>query len=388
MTVKTTKEASGVFARARSKAQPSPQPTPEPKPEPGISALSGGAASARQLRSAGLLLALGSGVLLGGCCEDGKREMERVADKFGQEAFACCKEIAVTDPVAAQECFQSLKAWRLTVGEGIIEWYQACLEGNRAWADTLLQSLRQLTAEQAAGPCGGTLTLPDGRHATVGMPFGPEDRLSLEGVFGGPFGLLTPPRLDPSGGTGDRMYRWGLDGGRFAISAFGATVEGTLSCDITLQPTSPITYDVVDATWIWTVGTVVTTMRLADPQGESSLRINGAEGHLSLRMSIESPEGIGLLVPPAAWLEVPVRAAPDGFALAAVGVAAATVFPGSLGIADWNGDQLVDQGDWIAYVTTEPMDTLDLRDVNLDGTFDVLDLRLFQAAWREQLRLE
>lgn len=327
-------------------------------------------------------------LLAGGCCEEGKREMDRLADKYNDQAFECCKAIAESDPAAAVECFGSVKDWRLQTGGLILEWYQACLAGNRALADEILGVLKGLVVGEANGGCGSTIELSDGRRLTVGIPFATADRISVSGNFAGPFGLMTPPPLAGAQVVRDASIPLQLMGGEFTLEAFGASVGGSIEGTLSLTPLGGNAYRVQEASFAWTVGTMTTTMRLDDPKGLSALVVEGGAGSLSLRLDLSLPAGLGALAPPTVWLRLPVRVASGGVTITSGVVPANEVFPPALGMADWNGDTHVDLDDWIAYITSEPiagpLAEIDLRDVNLDGIFDERDIRRFVSSWRER----
>ncbi len=327
-------------------------------------------------------------LIAGGCCEDGRREMDRLADKYNDQAFECCKAIAESDPEAAVECFGSVKDWRLQTGGLILEWYQACLAGNRALADEIIGVLKGLVVSQATGGCGGTVELSDGRRLTVGIPFSNADRISVSGSFSGPFGLLVPPPLSGSPAVRDASIPLQLNGGHFSLQAWGGHVEGSLAGTLSLEALGGNAFRVQAAALDWTVGAMTATMRLDDPQGLSALVIDGGGGTLSMRLGLSLPAGLGALAPPTVWLRLPARVTTDGIAIATGVLSAPELFPPALGMADWNGDTHVDLDDWIAFITTEPIGMpngiLDLRDVTLDGAFDAADIHRFVGCWRER----
>jgi hypothetical protein len=322
--------------------------------------------------------------VLGGCCEDGKREMDALADKYNDQAFACCKAIAEVDPPGAVECFNSVKEWRLQTGQLIITWYQACLAGNRDLAAQVLATLRQLVNAEASDACGGTFDLPDGRHVTTGIPFAATDTIALNGAFTAPFGVLWPPETSPGGGAADRAIELHLDGGSVTLHAMGAFASGGLGGSLRLVPLDTHTYAIAAADLDWVFGSLRATMRLADPHGQSRLRLDGARATLDVRCALAMPQDLGVLAPPELWMHLPLEVTSTGLALQAGETPARTLFPISLGVSDWNGDGAVTTDDWIAYITTEPIDGLELRDLTLDGVFDAADVAAFMRRWRDR----
>lgn len=321
---------------------------------------------------------------LGGCCEDGKREMDALADKYNDQAFACCKAIAEVDPAEAAECFNSVKEWRLQTGQLIITWYQACLAGNRDLAAQVLATLRQLVNAEASDACGGTFDLPDGRHVTTGVPFAATDTIALTGTFAAPFGVLWPPELSPGGEAGDRAIELHVDGGTVSLQAFGASASGGLIGSLRLVPLDPQTYAIAEADLEWIFGGLRASMRLADPHGQSRLRLDGAGATLDLRCALAMPKDLGVVAPPELWMHLPLQVTSTGLMLPAGEMPARTIFPSALGVADWDGDGAVTTDDWIAFITTEPIDGLELRDLTLDGVFDAADITAFVRRWRDR----
>jgi hypothetical protein len=326
-----------------------------------------------------------SAILLVGCCDEGRREMERVAKEYGDAAHACCKMMLPGDPVGAAACFEDVKNWRLETGSKIIAWYQACLDGNRELANDVLNGLVEDVDARSGQSCGGLVTLADGRVATVGIPFGPDDRVTLTGRAVSPFGLLLPPQYEITEGVNDRVYELHIEGGAFGVEAFGAAVNGSLSGTLAIVQHAPSEYLVTGASWRFGVGASAITMELDDDHGFSRLRLDGQRGVLRLVMSTGVPEGMAVLMPPRLVLEVPVRAGGGALELDARRLPALSVMPGALGIADWNGDGAVTAEDWIAFFQTEPTAGVDPRDLDFDGDYDSDDIRGFVASWRQQM---
>ncbi len=334
----------------------------------------------------GALAGIGtSAMLLAGCCDDGRREMERVAKEYGDAAHACCQQMLAVDPAGAAACFEDVKNWRLETGALIIAWYQACLNGNRSLANEVLGILTQEVKDRASQACGGIVTLADGRVATVGIPFGPEDRISLAGRLVSPFGLVVPPQFEVGGDAGDRAFELRLDGGTFAMHAFGADVNGALLGSMTLVPSGPAEYLVTAASIRFGVGSSELAFDLDDDHGHSRLRLDGQRGTLRLVMATELSEGLSLLVPPRVALDLPLRVGGGAIELDANALPALAVMPGALGFADWNGDGAVTTDDWVAFFQTQPVAGVDPRDLDLDGDYDADDIRAFVTSWRERM---
>jgi hypothetical protein len=350
-----------------------------------------GAGSRSSAASASRVATLGgaaaSTLLLVGCCDDGRREMERVAKEYGDAAHLCCKEMLAVDPAGAAECFREVQDWRLETGSKIIAWYQACLDGNRSLAGEVLQGLVQDVEARAGQSCGGVVTLANGRVVTVGIPFGPQDRISLDGTLLSPFGVVLPPQYEITGGYGDRSVALRLNGGSFSLQAFDTQVSGALSGTLTIAPGSDAEFLVTDAAWNFTVGSHTVTFDLDDEEGLSRLRIDGQRGTLRMVMATGLPEGVGLLFPPRVVLEVPLRVGGGVIQLDASSLPALDVMPGALGFADWNADGAVTLEDWFAFFASEPIDGVDARDLDLDGDYDSDDERAFVASWRERATL-
>lgn len=335
------------------------------------------------MASAGSVL-VGAAVLAG-CCGDGQREMEKMADKYHDQAFACCKEIAELDPPEAVACFESVKEWRLETGTLILQWYQACMADNDELARDIMEILRGMTSSLPGGECPMTAALPDGRKWTVGVPFGREDRLTLHGKWvleRGSFGLLFPPGLGNRPPMENRASRMVLEGGGFSLDALGLSLSGALTGSLELGQPLAGGFTITDASLRWAVGQSGLSMHLDDPNGLSRLSVEGDRGLVELRMSVEADERLGVLVPPVVWVRLPLTGA--GLALDRAQCSATEIFPPAPGIADWNGDHEVDDLDWMAYWTSEPMDGIDLRDVDLDGDFDAADVQRFVSAWRDR----
>lgn len=324
--------------------------------------------------------------LLAGCCGDGQREMEKMADKYHDQAFACCKEIAELDPAEAVACFDSVKQWRLETGTLILQWYQACMADNEELARNIMELLRGMTSSLPGGECPMTAALPDGRKWAVGVPFEREDRLTLHGKWvleRGSFGLLFPPGLGTRP-TEDRTTRLVLESGGFSLDAIGLSLSGALTGSLELGPSRPDGFTIADASLRWAVGQSGISMHLADPDGQSRLSVRTGGGLVELRMSVVTDEGLGVVVPPVVWVRLPLSG--SGLALDRAQCSATAIFPPAPGIADWNGDHEVDDRDWVAYWTTEPLKGIDLRDVDLDGDFDAADVQRFVKAWRDHYR--
>jgi hypothetical protein len=336
------------------------------------------------------------GIGLGGCCGDGKREMEQMADKYHDQAFACCKAIAEIDPPAAVSCFDSVKEWRLETGTLIIQWYQACRDGNEDLAQSLLDILRGMTSQLPGGQCPQTTELADGRKWSAGVPFVTTDTIWLSGrlvdVGSGEFGTLFPPPLS-GGDASDRRMRLALQGGTFELDALGVDFGGDIAGEIELAPGSGNLAEgsmrVSNASLRWSLGNMGVNMRLVDPEGLSGVQLadpqmSGGHAWLEMRMTVEPDAGLGILVPSIAWVRIPLNVAPDRTDIVRGPVPATLIFPPSPGIADWNGDTYVDELDWSAFWSSQPIAGVDPRDVNIDGVFDDEDVRRFVAAWRDR----
>ncbi len=334
-------------------------------------------------------VALGSSVvgslIVGGCCDESKREMDRLADKYYQQAFACCKAKAEVDPFGGASCFDQLLAWRLATGSGILEWYQACLNGEQNLAQQLLQQLRSLVVELGQETCGTTIALADGRKMTMGVPFGPDDTLSLAGAFTGPYGLLRPPANAPP--QHETSAHFTLATGRFRMQAMGATLAGALHGAVDLRPIAgdPGAYAVEGASLTFGVGAATVAMELQDPEDLSTVRLNGDVGVLEMRVAIRVDGDVPVLAPPQAWVRIPVRATPSGLAFASGNQPLLEFMPSAPGWADWNRDWTVDEADWAAFFAGPVGGQADLRDLDLDGDIDGDDIQLFTTAWQEEV---
>lgn len=320
-------------------------------------------------------------VALSGCCGDGKREMEAMADKYYDQGYACCKEIVPLDPDDAVACFESLKDWRLETGNLIIQWYQACMADNEELARHLIEILRGMTSTLPGDGCPMTAELPDGRHWTVGVPLHREDVLSLDGrlvVLDGRFGRVEPPQAA-------RAIRWAIREGGLRLEAGGRTIDARMSGSFTVgEADAAGDRSIVDATIDWSVGDRHVVLRLADDPAGSRWHLDGPHEALDLRMSVTCDPALGILLPPVMWLHLPLARDADGIRFAG-GVRPATdVIPVAPGIADWNGDTHVDDEDWVAFLGSEPVAGVDPRDVTLDGEFDAQDVDRFLAAWRDR----
>jgi hypothetical protein len=323
--------------------------------------------------------------LLAGCCGDGQREMEKMADKYHDQAFACCKEIAELDPAEAVACFDSVKEWRLETGTLILQWYQACIADNEELARSIMEILRGMTSSLPGGECPMTAALPDGTKWAVGVPFAREDRLALQGKWvpdRGSYGAIFTPTLAIRPPIENRTTTLTLEEGGFSLDALGVSLSGTITGSLELGAQQADGFTISDASLRWAVGESGLSMRLADPDGLSRLSVGRDDGLVELRMSVVADERLGVLVPPVVWVRLPLTG--TGLALDRVRYSATEIIPPAPGIADWNGDQEVDDLDWVAYWTTEPLDGIDLRDVDLDGDFDAADAQRFVSAWRDR----
>lgn len=363
---------------------------------PGIESSAGGrkrgsatGAGAKRLApaAAGCLL-----LALTGCCEDNKREMERMADKYYKDAFACCKAMETSDPDGSAACFNSLAEWRKSTGAMILQWYQACLDDQQDVAGGIVETLRGMVSQLPGGGCSQTAELPDGRRWATGVSLRRDDTLSLGGTWADPnrgeLITLIPPELQLHHPSGDRPDLRTLVGGSFTLTvgelALAGALEGTLSLGAPHGSTTPV----LDAALRWSTSGTEIWMRLADIDHLSGFRWNGSTGSLDLRMAVSSDQASQVLLPPVVWLRIPVTRHGPGLG-AAVEIdrdvhPADEVIPPAPGIADWNGDTFVDLDDWVAFFTAEPAGAFDVRDINWDGRFDDADVAIFVSSWQDR----
>ncbi|MDZ4754651.1 MAG: hypothetical protein SGJ11_09155 [Phycisphaerae bacterium] len=318
-------------------------------------------------------------LVLGGCCTEQRREMDALLDKYYEQAFMCCKERAALDPTGGAECFQKLAEWRLATATKILEWYQACLDGEQDIAGGIVGSLKALLTQIGNETCGTTLELPNGRNVTAGIPFVHGDTIEFEGAFDGMFKLMEPP---------DAPVRLDLEAGAFRMEAFGSVVTGRLNGSLELVAHGPNsgTLIVERADLEFGVGSGALVMTLDDHTGGSYVRFDGMHGVLQLRVAISTSGDLALFTPSAAWLRIPVQVSGSSITFAGGIHQLIDIIPPAPGWADWNGDWVVDEADWAAFFAGPDAGEVDYRDLNLDGSIDATDIGMFADSWREAMR--
>ncbi|GEM_PF-2775228 len=317
--------------------------------------------------------------LLAGCdCDKERKTMEDIAAKGFEDALVCCRELAPLNPPSAEQCLLSLKEWRQQITTLIIQWYQACLDGNQDLASQMLQAAKALFAQGTNETCPSVQNDPTGQPRTAGLPFAVTDLLELSGRFKGEARSTVTPESDA-------LARFSvaapllLRGGAFEATVFGNRIAGTLSGKLTVGSASAdgsasvLGFEIAFETPAGALHCV-----LADPDRRSAIRATPYGLRLMVMVSLTADPGVPFLFPSEAWFELPVTAVAEGFALGGGARTLRAIAPPALGFADWQRDGIVDHADWSAYFSANA----DERDLDLDGDADPADDALFIESFR------
>ena len=317
--------------------------------------------------------------VLAGCdCEKERKVMELMAEKGFEDSAMCCEAIVPLNPEAAKQCYLGLKEWRQQITSLIIQWYQACLNGNQNLASQLLQAAKALFVQGFTDDCPPVQLDPTGRIRTAGLPFSHADVLTLRGQFEGPFKLVVAEGRETGSGDGTTTPLI-LTGGRFSGTIFGTHVNGGLTGDLTLgearlDGSMPVMAFVLD----FKVPGGAIHCTLSDDGRWSAFKPTATGGLLGVKVALAVGDDVPYLMPNEAWLELPLHSTPHGFAFAGGNHSMRALLPPTFGWADWNQDGTVNHDDWTDYFTAPP----ESRDLDLDGDADDADDVLFIRSFR------
>ncbi|MFO0828608.1 MAG: hypothetical protein U0572_10735 [Phycisphaerales bacterium] len=314
-------------------------------------------------------------LVAGGCdCEKHRAAMERIADKGFEDAFQCCRALAETNPPEGEVCFQSLREWRTELTTLIVQWYQACLDGNSELAGQLLHALRAIFVvrfdEASGATCSSVVLDPNGGYRTAGIALDRSDLVRIGGAFVGGLG--------PAGDI-DRETRFVLRGGTFEAEVFGVSVAGALSGELRLAAAAAGgTRAVEDLSLVFATPLGALRCSLSPIDSAGALAANGGDALLHARVRLSADDAVALLLPSEAWIELPLIRSGVGYAIAPGTRAIREVVPPALGVADWVCDGHIGLDDWAAYFSAADRD----RDLDLDGDADEEDDAIFIRSWR------
>jgi hypothetical protein len=331
--------------------------------------------------------------------------MKSIADDAFEQMFQCCTGIATIDPEQGVNCYDDLRDWRGETATLILQWYQACLNGNQDLAEAALGALRGLLQQASQSGCGEIQLRADGQWVATVSPFLRGDRITVTGLFAGSFGSV---RINSDSAAADGQNAdgggsgvappstWTLGAGEvsLALSETGlaggglvltGTMHGAFTVGAPVPPPPSVPGDGAVTTaavsgleLVIEVGGQSVRLSLDDPRGIASLSGDGHSYVLAAPVSLDVPDSLPGLTPSTLWLTMPLTATDEGLVVDVAQAPAATLFPVSLGWADWDRDGDADVADVASFYA----DSGKVRDLNLDGVFDGLDVRLFVHAWR------
>jgi hypothetical protein len=309
----------------------------------------------------------------GGCgCESDFRLLQGEIESCFEAEWRCCQQVSERDPEAGMACFTELRERRRRLSEMLFEWLEACRNSERDVARDIGRAIRGvlLGAGCAADP---VRTLSDGRIVTSGLPFGPDDAISLQWELPVPrTGGRSEARLS---GRSVPIRIGGHDGAVFAAGRMAISVD----------PSSRI-------------GTRLDAFELelsvgSGPDGGPSsprvrLRLVPDDRFPATTLERGGTERLGFLVevvdgrepwplPRRLWMEWPVRRQGNLILVGGDSMRLWDVIPPDPGIADWNDDGRVDAADLAAFLSAPDV----RRDLDLDGTATEKDLDRFLESW-------
>ena len=324
-------------------------------------------------RAVGVGLMLGSLGALEGCdCDGAKQEMDQTAAQGFADAWQCCVVLHESDPEAGLECFEDLKEWRQSVSLLIIEWYQACLDGNQSTARQIFQSLRDLFRGGLAAKCGPLEPAAGGGYRTAGVPIAPDDTIRFDAHWL----PVRPAKLgDPAE---DDLAAFSLSG-TFSLRSWAGPFAGDVEGELVVEARAGDAEQAVKRLRLeCRVGGESIVLRTAPTDSESHLELTSDGLLLRARVSLDATGPLPVLLGPEAWIELPLTATGRGFDLPSGALALEAILPVAFGYADWDHDRFVTQGDRDAFYATPESG----RDLDLNGWYDDEDERLFLESWR------
>jgi len=318
-------------------------------------------------------------VLAGGgchCAEDYRLMLAAIESAFAAE-LRCCHSLGEFDPARAVACIDELRARHRERIDLLFRWLEACRASERR---LMIEIARSIPGLLLVGSCeGGPVRFrPDGRVATVGLPFGPDDTLGW---------TLHLPAEALADGSADGAEH----GGKFAGVPLSLRIAGRT---LDLVASGRIVWDGPDTVrtfeWRWHLpddpeGEPLATLRYAPEEAEGrpgavpqQRRGGGGNGRLGLLMRCELADFAPPVVPDLLWLEWPVARRGGGLTLGGPAMRLVELVPPDPGFADWNGDGTVDAADPAHFAASPDWQ----RDLDLDGVADAKDEAIFLRAWK------
>ena len=322
-----------------------------------------------------------------GCesCGDKARDLRATWKDFYDQRWACCQKLMdLGANREAAECFEKLEQDAADTGSMITSWQVACENEN----SDRMEFIEQLILNMTSPGCLGALIASNGSEtANISSPIEHLDDVSID-LKPLPSRAPQPVESEAAENALHDAGRIGTTGNRFrgtvCIGDDAGLLCGTGKGRIRYVPmplqqgTHVRNYRPTFFELIVRTGDLTTTLGLVEHERNRITIDRNGQGTLKVATTYDTSAPIGV-INDVVWFEFPVRMTLDGIAIRCENLSGLDLAPEKPNaIADWNGDWIVNDVDYVLFLE----DFIDGRtDLNLDGTVDGEDMKYFMERW-------